>query len=108
MTQMLADVEVLRQLPPQAFWPAPKIDSSLVRLTRSDKLQNSAGDFSRFVHQIFSFRRKTLRKALAMSDLPAESILTTTGFNGQQRPEEFTPDQFWQMFWVQTKEPRTK
>ncbi|HLL89931.1 MAG TPA: rRNA adenine dimethyltransferase family protein, partial [Tepidisphaeraceae bacterium] len=28
--QMLADVEVLRTLPPQAFWPPPKIDSALV------------------------------------------------------------------------------
>ena len=38
MVQMLARVEVLRTLPPQAFWPAPKIDSSLVRLVRQDRL----------------------------------------------------------------------
>ena len=98
MVQMLADVEVLRSLPPQAFWPAPKIDSSLVRLIRRDRLGKSANDFTKFVHQVFSFRRKTLRKALSMSGISAEILLEKTGLNGQQRPEEFTPDQFLQMF----------
>src|SRR5207248_5469205 len=37
MVQMLARVEVLRTLPPQAFWPQPKIDSALVRLRRHDR-----------------------------------------------------------------------
>jgi 16S rRNA (adenine1518-N6/adenine1519-N6)-dimethyltransferase len=98
MVQMLAKVEVLRMLPPQAFWPAPKIDSALVRLVRQDQLGNSANDFTRFVHQVFSFRRKTLRKALSMSGIAAEVLLEKTGFNGQQRPEEFTPGQFLEMF----------
>lgn len=98
MVQMLAEVQVLRVLPPQAFWPAPKIDSSLVRLIRKNQLGDRAGDFTRFVHQVFSFRRKTLRKALAMSQIDAELLLGKTGFNGQQRPEEFTPDQFLRMF----------
>ena len=97
MVQMLAEVEVLRTLPPQAFWPAPKIDSALVRLVRNDRLGASVNAFSRFVHQIFSFRRKTLRKAMSMAGFPLEA-LEKTGFNGQQRPEEFTPEQFLQLF----------
>jgi 16S rRNA (adenine1518-N6/adenine1519-N6)-dimethyltransferase len=98
MAQMLADVQVLRTLPPQAFWPAPKIDSALVRLTRRDQLGPSANAFTKFVHQVFSFRRKTLRKALAMSDIDAAALLEQTGFNGQQRPEEFSPADFLAMF----------
>jgi 16S rRNA (adenine1518-N6/adenine1519-N6)-dimethyltransferase len=98
MVQMLADVEVLRTLPPQAFWPAPKIDSALVRLIRRDRLGSSANAFSRFVHQVFSFRRKTLKKSLNMSGFDGEALLSKTGLNGQQRPEEFTPEQFLQMF----------
>jgi 16S rRNA (adenine1518-N6/adenine1519-N6)-dimethyltransferase len=98
MVQMLAKVEMLRTLPPQAFWPAPKIDSALVRLIRQDQLGDLANDFTRFVHQVFSFRRKTLRKALAMSGFEAEKLLEKTGLSGQQRPEEFTPGQFLAMF----------
>ena len=33
VAQRLAQVEVLRTLPPQAFWPTPKVDSALVRMT---------------------------------------------------------------------------
>jgi 16S rRNA (adenine1518-N6/adenine1519-N6)-dimethyltransferase len=98
MVQMLAQVEVLRTLPPQAFWPPPKIDSALVRLNRQDRLGDVANDFSRFVHQVFSFRRKTLKKSLNMSGFDAEAMLEKTGLSGQQRPEEFTPEQFWQLF----------
>jgi 16S rRNA (adenine1518-N6/adenine1519-N6)-dimethyltransferase len=98
MAQMLADVELLRTLPPQAFWPAPKIDSALVRMTRNDRLGPGANQFGRFVHQVFSFRRKTLRKSLTMSGFDAERVLAQTGLNGQQRPEEFTPEQFLAMY----------
>jgi 16S rRNA (adenine1518-N6/adenine1519-N6)-dimethyltransferase len=105
MVQMLAAVEVLRTLPPQAFWPAPKIDSALVRLTRRDQLGSSANDFTKFVHQVFSFRRKTLRKALAMSGIDAESLLARTGLNGQQRPEEFSPAEFLAMFQRASADP---
>ena len=67
IAQMLGDVEVLRTLSPQAFWPAPKIESSLVRVTRNDRIGADAAAFSRFVHKVFSFRRKTLRRALDRS-----------------------------------------
>jgi 16S rRNA A1518/A1519 N6-dimethyltransferase RsmA/KsgA/DIM1 with predicted DNA glycosylase/AP lyase activity len=69
-----------------------------VRLIRNDQLGESANEFTRFVHQVFSFRRKTLRKALTMSGIAAEVLLEKTGLDGQKRPEEFTPVQFLQMF----------
>src|SRR4051794_23193078 len=55
VAQRLADVEVLRTLPPQAFWPAPSIDSALVRLTRRDRASGLARPFGQFVHSVFSF-----------------------------------------------------
>src|SRR3954449_12011068 len=66
MAQLLSRVEVLRTLPPQAFWPPPKIESSLVRMRRANQLgtKQRAQDFSRFLHEVFSARRKTLRKAM--------------------------------------------
>jgi 16S rRNA (adenine1518-N6/adenine1519-N6)-dimethyltransferase len=98
MVQSLAKVEVLRTLPPQAFWPVPKIESALVRVTRQDQLGPRAAEFSRFVHQLFSTRRKTLRKSMTMAGYPAEAVLAALEFDGQKRPEEFSPDQWRRMF----------
>lgn len=98
MAQMLGHVEVLRTLPPQAFWPAPKIDSALVRITRADRLGERVRPFGEFMHKVFSFRRKTLRKALAQGRFDPEKILGSTGIDGQQRPETLTPGDFLRMF----------
>lgn len=98
MVQLMARVEVLRNLPPQAFWPAPKVESSLVRLLREDWLGDQARPFGQFVHALFSFRRKTLRRALSQAGYDAAAILPATGFDGQARPEVFTPQQLLRMF----------
>lgn len=98
MAQMLATVELLRTLPPEAFWPAPRIDSALVRLTRGDRLGARAGEFSTFVHSLFSFRRKMLRKALAQAGYDGETLLAQSGLEGHRRPEEFSPEQLWALF----------
>ncbi len=103
MVQLMAKVEVLRNLPPQAFWPAPKIDSSLVRLTRDDRLGNLARPFGRFVHTLFSFRRKTLRRALSHGGYDADAALAATGFDGQLRPETFTPGQLLRLVHAASK-----
>ena len=98
MVQLLSDVEVLRNLPPQAFWPAPKVDSSLVRLTRNDRLGARTAEFGRFVHTLFSFRRKTLRRALSQAGHNADAVLAVTGFDGGKRPEVFSPPQILAMY----------
>lgn len=98
MAQLLSKVHVLRTLPPQAFWPAPKIESALVRMTKDDRLGPKARDFGHFVQQLFSFRRKTLRKALNQAGHDAERALTQASLDGQQRPEQLTPEQFLTLF----------
>jgi 16S rRNA (adenine1518-N6/adenine1519-N6)-dimethyltransferase len=98
VVQLMARVEVLRTLPPQAFWPAPKVDSSLVRLTRDDRLGDRARAVGQFVHSIFSFRRKTLRRALAQAGYDADAAVAATGFDGGLRPEAFTPEQLLQLY----------
>lgn len=103
MAQMLADVEVLRTLPPQAFWPPPKIDSALVRMRRRDRLGTDASAFSTFVHKVFSYRRKTLRKALEQAGYDSALVLSETGSDGTLRPEIFTPEQLRAMFAVVAK-----
>lgn len=99
MAQMLAEVEVLRTLPPQVFWPAPKIESALVRMTRREgQPAPDAAEFSRFVQKLFSFRRKTLRKALAQAGLDAEAALAKTGVDAQVRPEVLSGRQLAELF----------
>ncbi len=98
MARMLAKVEVLRTLPPQAFWPMPKIESALVRMTRADRLGALAGPMGTFVHQLFSSRRKTLRKALLQAGVDAEPVLAARGISPQIRPEELTPEQCLELF----------
>ncbi len=98
MAQLLASVEVLRTLPPQAFWPAPKIDSALVRMTRADQLGGDAPEVGRFVQRLFAARRKTLRKALSQMELDAQSLLNALGIDPQLRPERLTPRQCLELF----------
>ncbi len=87
MTQMLGRVEVLRKLPPEAFWPAPTVESSLVRIRRDDRLGSSVGSFGKMVHLLFAARRKTLRKALAQANYEADHLLAQLQIDGQLRPE---------------------
>ena len=98
MAQMLGEVDELRTLPPQAFWPAPKIESAVVRIMRNDRLGDRARPFGRFVHALFSFRRKTLRRALAQAGHDADAVLAASGADGQRRAEEFDPTAIYRMF----------
>jgi 16S rRNA (adenine1518-N6/adenine1519-N6)-dimethyltransferase len=98
MAQMLSKVQTLRTLPPQAFWPPPKISSALVRMDRDDRLGPIARDFSRFVQKLFSFRRKTLRKALDMMEVTLATPLADLGLDPTHRAESFTPQQLLALF----------
>ena len=100
MARLLARVEVLRKLPPGAFWPAPKVDSSLVRMTRDNRIGDPrrATAFSRFVHEVLSARRKTLRKALDRAGRDPQSVLAAVKVDGNVRAEQLPPETFLAMF----------
>jgi 16S rRNA (adenine1518-N6/adenine1519-N6)-dimethyltransferase len=105
MAQMLSRVEILRTLPPQVFWPPPKIESALVRLSRDDRLGDKVRPFGAFVHAIFSFRRKTLRRALIQAGFDADRTLDQTTFDGHRRAEEFEPMDWLKLFNATTPLP---
>lgn len=87
IVQHLAEVEVLRTIPPTAFWPAPKIDSALVRLTKRFADDSRARELATFVTALFSQRRKTLRRALAPLVDDADAVLATLGLDPTLRPD---------------------
>ena len=98
MVQMLADVEVMRVLPRTAFWPAPKIESCLVRLRPKNRLGERAREFSTFLQTLFSARRKMLRGTLGKRFGDVSSVLREMGVREEARPEELAPEQLFRLF----------
>ncbi|MBU6509686.1 MAG: 16S rRNA (adenine(1518)-N(6)/adenine(1519)-N(6))-dimethyltransferase RsmA [Gammaproteobacteria bacterium] len=91
LTVMLAArcrVEPLFHIGSGAFTPAPKVESSFVRLTPHATPPFKIADqprFAKIVNQAFSQRRKTLRNALR--GLTDEAVIRAAGLNPSARPE---------------------
>lgn len=99
MAQLLADVKLERTLPPQAFWPAPKVDSALVTLHRKASADHLSRALSTFVASMFAARRKMIRKALQqMKIAEIDFHLSRLAINPEHRPETLTPDMFLALF----------
>jgi 16S rRNA (adenine1518-N6/adenine1519-N6)-dimethyltransferase len=88
-----AEVERLLALPPGAFRPQPKVDSTLIRLRfvpDRPPVRNRAV-FHALVQAVFSRRRKTLSNALLAfkpgGKSAIETALSRTGIDGRRRPE---------------------
>lgn len=67
IVQALAEVEVVRTLPPKVFWPRPKVDSSVVAITPDPAKRAAIADLGWFhsvVRRVFLHRRKHLRGVL--------------------------------------------
>lgn len=96
--QLLSRVEVLRTLPPQAFWPPPKIDSALVRLTREDRMGGEGRGFGAFAQKLFASRRKMMRKALQGMVEEPEGVLGNLGIDPTVRCEELGPEVLWGVY----------
>jgi 16S rRNA (adenine1518-N6/adenine1519-N6)-dimethyltransferase len=65
--QSQCDVEILRVLPPQVFWPRPKVDSAILRILPQPAKRERIPDlkfFHEFVRAMFFHRRKFLRSEL--------------------------------------------
>ena len=93
LVQLSAGVERLMNIPAGAFRPAPKVQSSLVRLRfhSPDPKPLNREIFARMVQAIFTRRRKTLENAL-LAFAPADrariaAALARTGVDPKRRPE---------------------
>lgn len=95
MLQYSLQMEYLFTVPPEAFDPAPKVESAFVRCVPHSSLPYPALDeklFSEVVQAAFSQRRKTLRNTL-------KNILNDAGFealqiDSQQRAENLHVSDF--------------
>ena len=98
LTQLYATVTTVCAVGPRSFFPAPKVESQVVRLVFQEAprvaVQNERV-FRRVVKAAFAQRRKTLRNALraaGYSDLDA--IGARTGIYLQRRGETLSLDEF--------------
>ena len=101
--------EIIRNLPPAAFWPRPKVDSAIVRLDLDEQQRAQISNLSRFhtfIRDIFCHRRKVLRGVLLTlaggkknSDAvdQIERLYKTFRFEKNIRAESITPETFVQL-----------
>jgi 16S rRNA (adenine1518-N6/adenine1519-N6)-dimethyltransferase len=94
-----ADVKRAGSIGRSVFWPAPNVDSGLVRLDRRATPTGSASrrDVFQAVDAAFAQRRKTLRSALsgwAGSPAAAETALVAAGIDPGARGETLTVEEF--------------
>ncbi len=98
-TQLFADVEALFDVPPPAFRPPPKVDSTVVRLRPRPRAAElgiaDAARFLSFVSQCFRQKRKTLRNNLASTF--GKDLLAGLPQAGQ-RAEALTVLQFAELY----------
>ncbi len=90
ISQLLCEAQMLFTLPPEAFSPPPKIDSSVVRLVpKAEKTDIDLKKIERITATLFSQRRKMIRATLKQLGNPSE-ICEKTGINETLRPENLS------------------
>jgi 16S rRNA (adenine1518-N6/adenine1519-N6)-dimethyltransferase len=101
--QGLADVSIVRSLPPTVFWPRPKVDSAVVAVRPDADKRAAIGDVAWFhdiVRKAFFHRRKYIRHVLAglwrdqWSKAEVDAWLESQGLSGQLRAESLSVDEF--------------
>lgn len=95
--QCQAKTEIVRIMPPSVFWPTPKVDSAIVRITVDAARRASIPDlrfFHQFVRAIFLHRRKFLRANVVsalkqhLSKDQVDEILAKMELNPDARTEQ--------------------
>lgn len=94
-----AEARALGKVPPSVFWPVPKVESLLVRLTRRPAGADvESAELMRVVRAAFGQRRKTLRNTLASGlELPVarvEAALARAGVDPGRRAESLGLEEF--------------
>ena len=95
MVQYFCAIEALIDVPPSAFRPAPKVDSSVVRLIPYKEIPFKAQNLTTLndtVRQAFSQRRKTIRNTL--KTLASEELLISIGIDPTLRAENLSVEDF--------------
>jgi 16S rRNA (adenine1518-N6/adenine1519-N6)-dimethyltransferase len=102
MVQSLAEVSLVRRLPPAVFWPRPQVDSAIVLVRPDAAKRGQVGDVQRFrsfLRDLYTHRRKNLRGALAslahgdFSKAEVDQKLSELNLPGTTRAEDLDLEQ---------------
>ncbi|MGE4294259.1 MAG: 16S rRNA (adenine(1518)-N(6)/adenine(1519)-N(6))-dimethyltransferase RsmA [Campylobacterales bacterium] len=90
--------ELLFEVPPEAFDPAPKVDSAVMRITKEKPRYDE--DFAAFLKRAFTQPRKTLQKNLSpfWSSEAIKTSFDALGINPLSRPHELSHDLFFGLY----------
>ena len=96
--QIQYEATYLRSVPPQLFWPRPKVDSAVLRLDRreSQPSEEQLAQFDALVGCLFGARRKAILGLIAKSigdREAAEGLLSRQGLATDLRAGALTPEQ---------------
>jgi len=95
--QALCDIEIVRIMPPEVFWPRPKVDSAILQVVPRPERRAAIPDlayFHHFVRALFIHRRKFLRGVLVaafkdrFSKSDIDAVLAQHNFGPTARAEE--------------------
>jgi 16S rRNA (adenine1518-N6/adenine1519-N6)-dimethyltransferase len=93
-----AEVEVVRRVGPSVFWPEPKVESVVLRLTRrAPPVQTAPDVLFRLVDEGFAQRRKMMAAALTRLGLDrdaARAALEAAGLDPKVRAEMLGLEEF--------------
>jgi len=101
--QAQARAEILRTLPPEVFWPRPKVSSAFLQVTLNEGLRGRIADrkfFHDFVRAMFLHRRKFLRSELLtvvkgrLGKTDVDALLADMDLDGKARAEQLDVETF--------------
>lgn len=96
LAQWRSDPQIVLDLPPEAFTPAPKVSSAVVHIKAlvKPKFEADATILNRVVAAGFNQRRKMLRSALKTISPDIEGHLTSVGIKPTERAERLSLEEF--------------
>ena len=103
LTQFNADVELIQKVGRRSFYPAPKVDSALVRITINKDPKVKVSDYTflrRVIKACFATRRKNLKNSLINAGFNKEAVSVTLqklNLNENVRGETLSIDEFAQL-----------
>lgn len=100
--QSVADVDLVRDMPPSVFWPPPKVNSAIIRISPKPEKRSRIPDlvfYHRFVRSLFFHRRKYLRSVIIsalkteLDKSDVDAVLDSSDFSAEMRAEQLPVEQ---------------
>ncbi|MDR0753314.1 MAG: 16S rRNA (adenine(1518)-N(6)/adenine(1519)-N(6))-dimethyltransferase RsmA [Holosporaceae bacterium] len=94
MAQHLAKIEKVFEIVPGSFLPAPKVKSTVLKITPHLNSRVWSDSFSTLLTYAFAHRRKIVAKTLTKFIKDPEQILRDLGYNANTRAEEISVEDY--------------